>query len=75
MVCPKCGSTNVNIQAVSVTKTKHSGCLWWLFVGWWWYLLYTIPALIIRMIRGTKVKTVVKNKAVCQNCGYSWNVK
>lgn len=25
MVCPKCGSTNVNVQAVGVTKTKKKG--------------------------------------------------
>lgn len=33
---------------------KKHGCLWWLFIGWWWlptkWTLYTIPAFIIRKI-------------------------
>ena len=29
MVCPKCGSNNVNVQAVTNVKTKHRGCIGW----------------------------------------------
>lgn len=49
MVCPRCGSGNVNIQVIqenrwSVTKTKTKyktghGCLWWMLVGWWWWII------------------------------------
>lgn len=41
MVCPKCGSNNVNVQMVSETqlKEKHRGCLWWCLIGWWWFFI------------------------------------
>ena len=80
MKCPKCGSENVNIQAVSIVSNKHHGCLWWLIVGWWWipvkWLCFTLPALIVKIFgKGKGVKTAIKKKAVCQNCGYMWNVQ
>ena len=63
MVCPKCGSENVNIQmlqenrgSVTKTKTKYKtghGCLWWLAIGWWWWmvdLLFWLFAFIPRLI-------------------------
>lgn len=36
MICPKCGSENVNTQVVTDVKLKdkHHGVLWWFFVGW-----------------------------------------
>ncbi len=47
MVCPKCGSENVDVNVqqenngsttISKTKSKYKekghGCLWWLLVGW-----------------------------------------
>ena len=77
MVCPKCKSDQVNVQAVSITKTRHHGIAWWLFVGWWWWILWMIafiPMLIIRLIRGKRVKTKVHSEAVCQSCGHRWKV-
>ena len=77
LICPKCGSNNVNIQAVSITKNKGKGVGWWIYflcIGWFielmlWFFL-TIPRLIMAMIgKNKKVKTVVKSVAVCQNCG------
>lgn len=51
-VCPKCGSTDVEIQmhqettgSTTVTKSKSKykekghGCLWWLCIGWWWWII------------------------------------
>lgn len=84
MTCPKCGSENVNIQAVSITKSKGKhGFVWWLCVGWWlWFfkligwmlfgLLMLIPKLFSK--NKTKIKTTVKSMAICQNCGHKWNV-
>lgn len=76
MVCPKCGSTNVNVQAVGVTKTKKKGCLYWLFIGWWLemflWLVLTLPMLIVKLFGHKKVDTKVKSFAVCQNCGHQW---
>lgn len=50
--CPKCGSTNVDIQihqeqngGSTVTKTKTKikqkghGFFWWLLIGWWWWII------------------------------------
>lgn len=80
MICPKCGSENVNVQAVGITKTKGKGCLYWLFVGWWletiMWLILTIPMLFAKLFgRKGKIKTKVQSHAVCQSCGHSWKVK
>lgn len=78
MVCPKCGSDNVNVQAVSEVKTKHKGCLYWLFIGWYvepiLWLCFTIPMLFAKLFGSKKVHTKVKSYAVCQNCGNRWKV-
>lgn len=60
MKCPKCGSENVNVQAITETKSKTRwgcGCL----VSW---LAFLFP------------KTVSKThtEAICQNCGNRWKV-
>ena len=80
MVCPKCGSENVNVQMVSETKLKqkHHGIFWWIFIGWWWlfikWFVFTIPALIVKIFAPKKYKTKTKHKSmcVCQSCGNHW---
>lgn len=82
MKCPKCGSENVTVQAVSETmlKEKHHGVFWWICVGWWWlplkWIVFTLPALIVKIFapKKYKTKTVHKSMAVCQNCGKRWEV-
>ena len=79
MNCPKCGSENITIQAVTYVKNKHNGCLWWACIGWWWvfikWLVFTLPALFVKIFgKGKGVKTTIKKQAVCQNCGHMWNV-
>ena len=51
ITCPKCGGTNIDISlqqenhgSTTITKSKSKtksghGCLWWLFIGWWWVLI------------------------------------
>ena len=81
MQCPKCQSQFVNVQVVTETqiKDKHHGVMWWLFIGWWWiptkWLFFTLPALIIKLIRRKKQKIVSTQQTVCvcQNCGFRWN--
>ena len=55
MQCPKCGSNNVNVQAVSIAKNKHHGVLYWIFIGWWlelfMWLFLTLPWLIIKIFK------------------------
>ena len=80
MICPKCGSYNVSIQAVTDTqlKAKHHSIFWWLLVGVWWvplkWLVFTIPALIIKIFapKRQKLKTTHSTMAICQQCGHSW---
>jgi len=35
VVCKKCKSSNVAVQAVTEIKKKRKGLLYWLFIGWW----------------------------------------
>lgn len=70
MICPKCTSTQVQVQAVS--HLKRRGCFTVLF----YLILLCIPVLgwiaLFSLLRGRKSKTV--SYAVCQNCGNSWKV-
>ena len=83
MVCPKCSSTNTNIQVINESKlvNKHHGIIWWLFVSWWWlpikWLVFTVPALIFKIFgigKRKKIKNITIKKAVCQDCGNTWNI-
>jgi Zn finger protein HypA/HybF involved in hydrogenase expression len=81
MKCPRCGSENVTVSAVTETqlKDKHHGCLWWLFVGWWWvpvkWIFFTLPALLVAIFVPKRQKVVYTHKTVCvcQNCANRWN--
>ena len=64
MVCPKCGSTNVNVQqletgSVGTSKTtitkRRKGLLYWLFVGWWIWI-FKIFLLPFKILFGSKKK-------------------
>ncbi len=78
MVCPKCGSENVNVQAVTTVSKKKHGIMWWLLVSWWiwiFWLLAFIPMAIIKLLKGKKYVSKTHTQAVCQNCGNSWRIK
>ncbi len=70
MVCKKCGSNNVNVQAVN--EVKRRGCLTVLI----YLILLCIPVLgwfvLFSLLRGRKSKT--KSWMVCQDCGYRQQV-
>lgn len=82
MICKRCGSSNVTVQAINTTQLKnaHHGCLWWCCIGWWWipvkWIFLTVPALLAKIFVPKKQKAVNKTKriAVCQNCGHSWEL-
>ena len=79
MICPKCGSQNVTVQAITHTNVKGKGCLYWFFIGWWlellMWLFLTIPMLFFKLFGGKgKVQTKVKSHGICQSCGYSWKI-
>lgn len=83
MKCPKCESENVTINVVNEVKVKKKrhGAAWWIFLGWYWvpckWLFFTIPALIIKLIRGKreKVENIQKTVCCCQACGHTWENK
>lgn len=83
MKCRKCGGTNVTLNVVNEMRVEkvHHGCVWWLFVGWWWipvkWICFTIPALILKIFVPAKMKLHKREytEAVCQNCGYHWKVR
>ncbi len=69
MVCPRCHSTNVSVQAVA--EQKKRGCLmsivWIILAVCTLGLIILIPLL---MHKGSKTNTY----AVCQSCGHQWKV-
>ncbi len=84
MICKKCGSQNVSVQAVTTFKIQSGhGCLWWAAIGWWlliikffiWIFAF-VPMLILKLIKGKKykIKSKISSEAVCQNCGNIWKV-
>lgn len=76
MKCPKCGSTNVQVQAVSELKEKHHSILWWLLFGWYWvplkWLCFPLIALVVKVFKPKKYKTVHNAMCICQDCGCTW---
>lgn len=54
MKCPKCGSSDVVVQAVVeqrlVDQKKRHGFLWWLIVGWWWAPLWWLAKFLFRWV-------------------------
>lgn len=83
MVCPSCGSKNVNVQIVTESKLvdRHHGIIWWLCVGWWWiffkWLFLTVPALLAKIFipKRQKMKQKQITMCVCQACGNKWEAK
>lgn len=71
MTCPNCNSTNILVQAVTQTKTKHRGCIAWTL----WIILAICTAgliLIIPAITNSKTKSKTHTEAICQTCGRRW---
>ena len=67
MKCPRCGSSNVNVQVVA--EQKKRGCIMSLF----WILLAICTLGLVILIplliqKGSKTRAY----AVCQNCGRKW---
>ena len=69
MVCPKCGSENVNVQAVA--EQKGRGCfgaiMWILLACCTFGIILLIPLL-------TRKRIKAKKYAICQSCGNKWKV-
>lgn len=77
MKCRKCGSANTSIQAVTETKTKGKGLMYWIFWVWFDFLIWIfmfLPRLIIGLLSKSKVTSKTYKMAICQSCGYSWKL-
>lgn len=77
MTCPKCGSDKVNVNVVqtsATSSTKKKGCLFG--IGRVILIICTGGLWLIFGKKKAKTKTSFTNatKAVCQNCGNTWNV-
>lgn len=79
LVCSKCGSNNVDVQAVTRVKSKKRSFLYWIFIGCWlepiMWLIFTLPWLIIKIFKPKKITSITYKMAICQSCGHSWKVK
>lgn len=74
--CPKCKKYHVQAQAVFDVKEekKKRGCGYALYIllgGWLIELLLIIP----RALSRPKIKAQTRTYAVCQDCGYTWEIK
>lgn len=70
MICPKCESHNVNVTADTNTESVNRSILFDVFM-----VVITCGLWIVWMLfRGSKEKEITKAIAVCQNCGYMWEV-
>lgn len=70
MNCPRCNSTKVTVQAVAEQKKRGilGVCLWLILA----FLTGGIALLFPLFIKkGSKTKQY----AICQECGYRWEVK
>lgn len=69
--CPKCHSHNITVSTNTYTKSKSRSLLW--------NVLMTVITggiwLIWMLIRKRKEKVIHEKTAICQSCGYSWNIK
>lgn len=74
MVCPRCGSSYVNVQQVAdtdvKTKTKGFGCI----KACLGYLFFSIPGILCGLCgmgkSKTKSTTTYRTVNICQNCGH-----
>ena len=81
LVCPKCGSENISVQMVGVTKTKGKGAgywIYWLTIGWFinamMWLFFTLFRFLFVLFKPKKIDTKLVKHAICQSCGHSWKV-
>lgn len=78
--CPKCKRYHVEAQVVNeVKEVKKKGCGYWLFIGWWLepielFLFGIFKILHIVAGKHTKIQSSTKTYAVCQDCGYRWEI-
>lgn len=71
MNCPKCDERNVNVQVNTYVKSKRRSFLWNLL----WIVCTGGLWLLWMLVRRRKEEIITEKTAVCQVCGYSWNIR
>ena len=85
MKCPKCGSTNIQVQTFQeqqesnektkfhfkVTEKRH-GLFWWLFIGWWWWMVELLLWICCTAVSKTRNKIGYATLFTCMDCGKQW---
>lgn len=71
--CPKCKKYFVNVQAVFDVQQepKKKGCGYVLFLLCGGFILEPL----LMLFRRKKAVAKTRTYAVCQNCGYRWEIK
>lgn len=69
MVCPKCGSDNIQVVQGD-SRVKNAGCLW--AIGRFCLIVCTVGLWLIIGKRKGKIKS--ETLAVCLNCGRKWKI-
>ena len=70
--CPKCGGTKISF--ISNTQSKNRGCLSWIF---WFLIIFCtlgVGILFWFFMALTNKKTLTTTRAVCNRCGYQWDI-
>lgn len=80
MKCLKCGSENVNVQAISNVKSHGGTIPWW----YWLCFVWVVDVMLYCCLIGffginihhifKKTKTKIESYAVCQECGHKWRM-
>lgn len=75
--CPKCKKYHVQAQAVFDVKneTNKHGCGYALYIllgGWVLEIILAIPKALFKK---RKLSAKTRTYAVCQDCGYTWEIK
>lgn len=80
MICPKCGSENVNVQTASNVKSRGGTTPFWYWITGACLLDLALYCCIIGFFGVNihhifhKTTTKVETYAVCQTCGHKWKI-
>lgn len=78
MKCKRCNSENINVQAVTETKTKGKGLyaktIGRLVNAILWLFMTPIKFINLFIPKKVKVKSKTYKMAICQDCGKSWRL-
>lgn len=74
--CPKCKRYHINVQAAFDIKEEKKGCGYYIYLFCGGFLIEILLA-PFRLLFGRKktYRAGARTYAICQDCGYRWEVK